>query len=77
LLKEELHILYCSPNIIRVLKQGRMRWAEHVLLMREMRNGYKMLIKKTEGNRPLGRSRGRYENNNKVDIKEIGCEDID
>jgi len=54
-----------------------MRWAEHVLLMREMRNGYKMLIKKTEGNRPLGRSRGRYENNNKVDIKEIGCEDID
>jgi hypothetical protein len=46
---EELHNLYTSPNIIRVIKSRRIRWAEHVARMGEMRNVYKILIGKPEG----------------------------
>jgi hypothetical protein len=52
---EELYNLYAAPNIIRVTKSGRMRWAGHVAQMRKMRNAYNILVGKPEENRPLGR----------------------
>jgi hypothetical protein len=52
---EELHNLYCSPSIIRMIKSRRMRWAEQVALMGEKRNAYRILVEKPEGNKPLGR----------------------
>jgi hypothetical protein len=45
---EELHNLHASPNIIRVIKSRRMRWAGHVARMREMRNAYNILVGKRE-----------------------------
>jgi hypothetical protein len=49
---EELHNLYALQNIIRVIKSRRMRWAEHIAQMGEMRNAYKIFVRKPEGNRP-------------------------
>jgi hypothetical protein len=60
---EELHNLYSSPNIIRIIKSGRMRWAGHVARMGEQRNVYRLLVGKPEGKRPLGRPRRRWINN--------------
>jgi hypothetical protein len=54
---EELHSLYSLPNIIRMMKSRRMRWAGHVARMR--RNEYRILVGKPEGRRPLGRTRRR------------------
>jgi hypothetical protein len=56
---EGLHNLYASPNIIRVIKSKRLRGVGHVTRMGEMRNGYKKLIGKPGGKRPLRRSRLR------------------
>jgi hypothetical protein len=53
---EELHNLYSSPNIIRMIKLRRMSWARHVARMGEKRNGYRILVGKPEGKTPLGRS---------------------
>jgi hypothetical protein len=50
---EELHDLYCSPNIFRVIKFRRMRWARHVARMGEGRGVYRVLVGKPEGERPL------------------------
>jgi hypothetical protein len=52
----------------------RMRWAEHVASMEEMRNAYKILVRRPEGKRPHGRTRRRWEDNVKMDVKEIGLE---
>jgi hypothetical protein len=52
---EELHNLYCSPSIIRIIKSRRMRWAGHVARMGEKRNAYRILVVKPGGKRPLGR----------------------
>jgi hypothetical protein len=60
---EELHNLYASLDIIRVIKSRRTRWAWHVARMGEMRNAYNILIGKPEGKRPLGRPRRRCEDN--------------
>jgi hypothetical protein len=73
LLNEELNDLYCSPNIVRVIKSRRMRWAGHVARMRERRGVYRVLVEKTEGKRPLGRPRHRWEDNIKMDLQEVGC----
>jgi hypothetical protein len=54
---EELHDLYTSPNVIRVIKGGRMRWTVHAARTREMRNPYKILVGEPERKRPLGRHR--------------------
>jgi len=51
---EELNDLYCSPNIVRVIKSGRMRWAGHVARMGEEREVYRVLMGKPEGKRPVG-----------------------
>ena len=69
---EELNDLYCSANIIRVIKSRIMRWVEHVACMGERRCVCRILMGKPEGNRPLGRLRRRLEYNIKLDIQEVG-----
>jgi hypothetical protein len=56
---DELHSLYPSPNIVRVITSRRMRWAGHVACMGEGRGVYKGLVGRHEGKRPLGRPRRR------------------
>ena len=70
----ELHALYCSPNIIRNLKWSRLRWAEHVARLEQFRNAYRVLAEKPESKRPLGRPRRRWEDNIKIDLREVGCD---
>ena len=70
---EELNILYSSPNIIRVIKSRRMKWAGHVACMGERRGVYRVLVGKHEAKRPLGRSRRRWDNNIKMDLQEVEC----
>ena len=70
---EELNDLYCSPNIVRVIKLRRMRSAGHVARMEDRRGVYRVLVGKPEGNRPLGRPRRRWEDNTKMDLQEVGC----
>ena len=69
---EELNDLYCSPNIVRVVKSGRMIWAGHVARMEEGRGVHKVLVGKPEGKSPLGRPRCRWEDNIKIDLEEVG-----
>ena len=69
---EELNDLYSSPNIVRVIKSRRMRWAGHVARMEEGRGVHKVLVGKPEGKRPLGRQRRRWEDNIKMDLQEVG-----
>jgi hypothetical protein len=64
---EELHDLYSSPNIIRIIKSRRMRWAGHVARMGEKRNAYRLLVGKPEGKRLLGRPRRRWVDNIRMD----------
>ena len=71
-LLEELHSLYRSPNILRVIKSEILRWAGHVARMEESRSAFKILTGKPSGNRPLGRHRRRWEDNIRTDQKEIG-----
>jgi hypothetical protein len=71
---EELIDLYSSPNIVRVIKSRRMRWAGHVACMGDRRGAYRVLVGKPEGRRPLGRPRHRWEDNIKTDLREVGCE---
>ena len=59
LYNEELHSLYRSPNIVRLIKSRRFRWAGHVARMEEGRSGFKIVVGKPTGKRPLGRPRGR------------------
>jgi hypothetical protein len=70
---EELHNLYSSPSIIRIIKSRRMKWAGHVVRMGEKRNAYRILLGKPEGKRQLGRPRRRWVDNIKIDLREIGC----
>jgi len=71
---EKLYGYYSSPNITRVIKSRRMRWAEHIARMGEMRDVHRVLVAKPEGKRPLGRPRRRWEDNIKVNLQEIGWE---
>ena len=70
---EALNDLYSSPNIVRVIKSGRMRWAGHVARMGEEREVYRVLLGKLEGRRPLGRPRRRWADNIRMDLQEVGC----
>ena len=70
---EELNDLYCSPNIVRVIKSRRMRWAGHVACMGEERWVYRVLVGKPEGKRPLGRPRRRWVDNIRMDLQDVGC----
>jgi hypothetical protein len=69
---KELYALYSSPNIIRVFKSRRLRWAGHVACMGERRGAYWALVGKPEGRRPLGRPRRKWEDNIKMDLQEVG-----
>jgi hypothetical protein len=65
--------LYSLPNIVRAIKSRRMRWEGHVARMGEGRGVYRVLVVKPEGKRPLGRPRRRWEDNNRMDLQEVGC----
>ena len=69
---EELRDLYSLPNIVRVVKSTRMRWAGHVVRIGEGRGVYRFVVGKPEGNRPLGRPRLRWEDNIKMNFREVG-----
>ena len=69
---ERLIELYCSPNIFRVIKSRIMGWEGHVARMGERRGVYRVLVGKSEGKRPLGRRRRRWEDNIKMDVQEGG-----
>jgi hypothetical protein len=69
---EELNDLYSLPNIVRVIKSRRIRWAGHVARMGEVRGVHRVLVGKPEGKRPLGRPRHRWEDNIKMDVQEVG-----
>jgi hypothetical protein len=70
---EELNDLYSSPNIFQVIKLRRIRWAGHVACMGEKRGIYWVAVGKTEGKRPLGRPRRRWEDNIKMVLQEVRC----
>jgi hypothetical protein len=75
--KEELHNLYSSLIIIRIIKSRRMTLAGHVARMGEKRNVYMLLVGKPEGKRPLGRPRRRWINSIKMDLLDIGLSVVD
>jgi hypothetical protein len=69
--------LYSSPSNIRVIKARRMRWAGHVARIGEVRGAYNILVGRPEGRRQLGRPRRRWEDNKKIDLREIDFGDVD
>jgi hypothetical protein len=70
---DELHSLYSSPNI-GVIKARRLRWAGHVTRMGDGRGVYRVLVGNPESKRPLERPRRRWEDNIKMDFREIGID---
>jgi hypothetical protein len=69
---EELHNLYSSPDIIRQIRSWRMGWAGHVARMGEDKKLYRVLVGKPEGKTPLERSRRRWEDGIRMDLRESG-----
>jgi hypothetical protein len=74
---EELHGLYSSPSIVRMIKARRIRQAGHVMRMGDVRGAHNILVGRPEGRRPLGRPRCRWEDNIKMDLRETGFGDVD
>jgi hypothetical protein len=70
---QKVNDLYWTPNIITVIKSRIKRWAGHAARMGERRGVYRVLMGKTEGKRPLGRTRRRWEDNIRMDLQEMGC----
>jgi hypothetical protein len=68
LYNEELHNLYSSPEIIRMIKSRRMRWTGHVARNGEKKNAYSILVEEPDRKRPLGRPRRRWVDNIKVEL---------
>jgi hypothetical protein len=62
-----------SPNIVRLIKSRRRRWAGNVARVGERRGAYRVSVGKPEGKRPLRRPWRRWEDNIKMDLKEVGC----
>jgi hypothetical protein len=71
---DELHSLYSSPNVVKVIKSRRMRWAGHVARMGEGRVVYRVLVGRPEDKRLLGSPRRRWEDNIKVNLRKIGID---
>jgi len=74
---KELNDLYCSPNIVRVTKWRRTRWAGHVAIMGEERGVFRVLVGKPEGRRQLERPRHRWVDNIRMDLQVVGCGHMD
>jgi hypothetical protein len=74
---EELHNLYSSPSIIRMIKSRRLRWVGHVARMGEKRNAYRISVGKPEGKRSVGRPRRGWVDNIKLNIRETGWGGMD
>jgi hypothetical protein len=74
---EEIHDLYASPSIIRIMKVRMMRWAGHVVRIGEKRNVYRFLVGKPEGRRPLGRPKRKWFDNIRMDLLGVGWGDVD
>ena len=64
--------MYRSPNIVRVIKSRKLRWAGHVGRMEEVRSSFKILTGTPTGKRPLGRPKRRWEDNIRMDLEEMG-----
>ncbi|KAJ4430852.1 hypothetical protein ANN_19443 [Periplaneta americana] len=73
----ELHALYTSPDTIRNIKSRHLRWAGHVARMGKSRNAYRVLVGRPKGKRPLRRPRRRWEDNIKMDLREVVYDDRD
>jgi hypothetical protein len=73
---DELHSLHSSPKTVRVFKSKRMRWVGHEAHMGEGRGVYRVLVGRSEGRRPLRRPRCRWEDNIKMDLREIGIDEV-
>jgi hypothetical protein len=73
---DELHGLYSSLNIVRVIKSRKMRWVGHVACMGEGSGVYKVLAGRPEGKILLGRPRHKWEDNIKVDLREKGINGV-
>jgi hypothetical protein len=69
---EELHNLYSSPSIMRMVRSRGMRWAEHVAGIWERINTYRLMVGNPERERPQGRSRCRWVDNNGMALRVIG-----
>ena len=69
---EELHSLYCSYNIVRLIKYRRLRWTGHAARIQEGRSAFKILTGKPTGRRLLGRPGRRWEGNIRIGLEEIG-----
>jgi hypothetical protein len=76
LCNEELHNLYSSSNTITMIKSRRMRRTGYVSSIGEMRNAYRVLVRKPEAKKPLGRSRRRWEDNINMNLRELGWDGI-
>jgi hypothetical protein len=74
---EELHDLYSSPKIIRIIKSRRMRWAGHVKRMGEKRNAFRFLVGNPKGKKSLGGPRRRCLDNTRMDLVEVEWGDVD
>jgi hypothetical protein len=76
LYNEELHDMYSSPTILRVIKSIIMRGAGHVARMVEGKGLHRVLVKKPDGKRPIGRPRNRWEANLKEHLIEMGLQEM-
>jgi len=74
---EKLNDLFSSPNVVRVIRSRRMGWHGHVARVGKSRGLYRILVGKPEGKRALGRPRSRWEDNTKIDLKEVTCGGMD
>jgi hypothetical protein len=74
---EELHKLYSSPSIIRMIKSRRMRWTGHIARMGGKMTAYRIMVGTTEGKRLLGRPRRRWVNSVKMILRDIGWDGVD
>jgi hypothetical protein len=78
LCNKEFHNMFALSNIIiRVTNSRRMSWMGHVACVGEMRNAYKILVRKHQGKRPLRRPRSSWGDNIRMNYREIGWEDVD
>jgi hypothetical protein len=69
----ELNGLYSSPNIIRMIKSGSLRWVGHLVCVGARSGTYRVLVRKPVGKRPLRRPRRRWKDNINVDLQEVEC----